>query len=103
MKITSPFIEHIPECKRSMRRLRKKIYKFITSKHHTHTKTTPKKDILLTLKQCNVPSFLVDCLSRKKTVDLNSINNMILSMKVPLSDIIEMTSKQEQEVCVSQL
>ena len=46
MKITSPFMEYIPDCKKSMRRLRKKIYKFITSKNYSPKKQDNGNDLL---------------------------------------------------------
>ena len=41
MKIESPFLSDIPNCKRKMRRLRKKIYKFLTSKNCPKPSTSP--------------------------------------------------------------
>lgn len=58
MKFSSPFIDHIPECKRKMRRLRKKIYKYITSKNYKQP-ISHKKDILAIFKQAEIPSFLL--------------------------------------------
>ena len=58
MRVESPFIEYIPECKKNMRRLRKKIYKYITSKRYSKKSESNRNDTLALLKRANVPSFL---------------------------------------------
>jgi predicted HAD superfamily phosphohydrolase len=50
MKISSPFVDYIPECKKNMRKLRKKIYKFITSKSYHKKHQESKNDLLNILK-----------------------------------------------------
>jgi hypothetical protein len=85
MKIVSPFVEYIPDCKKNMRRLRKKIYKFITSKNYTKKENDNKNNLLGLLRTRNVPTFLVEALGKKKNIDLNAIKNMNLTARIPLS------------------
>lgn len=85
MKIVSPFVEYIPDCKKNMRRLRKKIYKFITSKNYTKKENENKNNLLGLLRARNVPAFLVEALGKKKNIDLNAIKNMNLTARIPLS------------------
>ncbi len=46
MKVSSPFLEYIPDCKKNMRKLRKKIYKYITSKKYSKKNQDQKKDLI---------------------------------------------------------
>jgi hypothetical protein len=96
MKISSPFVDYIPECKKNMRKLRKKIYKFITSKTYHKKHQERKDDLLNILKQRDVPVFLFELLSKKKSLDLNSIKNMNVSARLPLREMLEITLKQEE-------
>jgi hypothetical protein len=98
MKITSPFVEYIPDCKKNMRRLRKKIYKFITSKNYHKKQQDNRNDLLTLFKDRQVPSFVVDLLSKKKAVDLNAIKNLNVNVRLPLKDLIEITERQEKVV-----
>jgi hypothetical protein len=95
MKVESPFIEYIPECKKNMRRLRKKIYKFITSKRNPKKTEPSRKDTLTILKQANLPSFLWEIVSKKKHVDLNLIKNLNISSRLSLPELVSIASKQE--------
>jgi hypothetical protein len=94
MKITSPFIEYIPDCKKNMRRLRKKIYKFMTSKNYVQKNDQSKIGLTNLLKNNDIPPTVLDILSKKKTIDLNTIKNIHINQKIPLEDIKEITSKQ---------
>ncbi len=67
-----------------MRRLRKKIYKFITSKNYHRKHQDHRNDFIALFKQRGVPSFILDILSKKKSVDMNAIKNLNVSMKVTL-------------------
>lgn len=95
MKVSSPFIEFIPDCKKSMRRLRKKIYKFITSKTYHKKQPNHGADLLAFFREREVPSFLLDVLAKKKTVDINSIKNMNVLNRIPLKDIVAIAQKQQ--------
>ena len=94
MKIASPFMEYIPDCKRNMRRLRKKIYKFMTSRHYTQKNDQNKIDFSHLLSNKNIPIILIDNLSKKKTIDLNTIKNVHINQKISIEDIRSLTLKQ---------
>ena len=87
--VASPFIEEIPKCKVSMRKLRKKIYKY------TSTQPKPKKvrdctqDIFKILDGRAVPNFVLDSLKKKRTLDLAGLKNLVIN---PGSDFTEMSS-----------
>jgi len=67
-----------------MRRLRKKIYKFIIAKKHDNKQQKKGTDLISILKSRNIPSFLIEVLGKRKNTDLNSIKNMNLLQRVPL-------------------
>lgn len=98
MKISSPFVDYIPDCKRNMRRLRKKIYKFITSKnyhkknHHTTT------DLMGIFSQRTLPQFVIEQLTKRKGLDLSAIKNLSIPTRLPLKEITAITQCQEKEV-----
>ena len=94
MKITSPFIDHIPDCKKNMRKLRKKIYKFMTSKNYTQKHDQNKMGLTILLKNTDIHSILIDALNKKKTIDLNTIKNIHIHQRISLEDIRDITSKQ---------
>lgn len=81
-----------------MRRLRKKIYKFITSKHYHKKVQESKKDLLALLKEREVPSFVVEMLAKKKNVDLAAIKNLNVAVRLSLKDVVDITEKQEMMV-----
>lgn len=98
MKICSPFVEQIPECKRTMRRLRKKIYKFITSKNY------PKKqrqlpnnttDLASFLALRPLPEFITEHLARRKALDLAAIKALAAPL-LSLREISAITQAQEK-------
>lgn len=98
MKVASPFVEFIPDCKKTMRRLRKKIYKFITSKHYHKKPQESKKDLIALLKEREVPSFVVEILAKRKNVDLAAIKNLNVAVRLSLKDVVDITEKQETTV-----
>jgi hypothetical protein len=71
-----------------MRKLRKKIYKFIIAKKHDMRQHKKGTDLLGILKTRNIPTFLIDVLNKRKSTDLNSIKNMNLSQRIPLGEMI---------------
>lgn len=81
-----------------MRRLRKKIYKFITSKHYHKKPQESKKDLIALLRDREVPSFVVEMLAKKKNVDLAAIKNLNVSVRLSLKDVVDITEKQEMMV-----
>jgi hypothetical protein len=98
MKISSPFAEYIPDCKKNMRRLRKKIYKFITSKNYHRRQQTGSDDLMSVLSLRQIPQIVVDQLAKRKTIDLSAIRNLNIPVRLPLKQIAEITAAQEQEV-----
>ena len=82
MKISSPFVEYIPECKRNMRRLRKKIYKFITSKNYLRKHNAP-SDLMNILDKAQLPSLVAEQLGRRKSADLSAIKNLNVAVRMP--------------------
>ena len=57
--IQSPFLEEVYSCKSSMKKLRKKIYKFNINKHPKFKKTQSTiADALDALTKRNIPEFL---------------------------------------------
>lgn len=97
MKISSPFVEHIPECKRTMRRLRKKIYKFLTSKNYAKKQRQTSGDLASFLSLRPLPSFIVDHLAKKKNLDLAAVKSMI-APPFSLREVAAITLEQEREV-----
>lgn len=87
MKISSPFVEFIPDCKKNMRRLRKKIYKFITSKNYHRRQQDTTNDLISILAQRDIPQFVVEQLNKRKTIDLTAIRNLSVPVRLPLREI----------------
>ena len=98
MKITSPFVEFIPDCKRTMRRLRKKIYKFITSKNYHKKQQQPASDLISILTNAQLPTLLVEQLTKRKAADLSALRNLTLPLRMPLRDVAAFTQGQERQV-----
>ena len=83
--VQSPFLNDITQCLASMRRLRKKIYKYTaTHRENRKPKTTGSQDILLLLKQRNMPAFVIEQVTKKRTFDLASIKNVNVSQVASL-------------------
>jgi hypothetical protein len=97
MKISSPFVEYIPDCKRNMRRLRKKIYKFITSKNYLR-KQQSAPDLMAILTRTPLPALLQEQLAKRKTADLSAIKNLSVPLRMPLREVAAITQRQEREV-----
>ncbi len=81
-----------------MRRLRKKIYKFLTSRTYHKKHQEMRNDFISLFRQKEVPSFIIDQLMKRKCVDVNAIKNLNVSLRVPLQEITKITDKQEQVV-----
>ena len=56
--ISSPFIGEIKDCKLSMRKLRKKIYKHCISKQKSKKLKDSTEEIIEIFKERNVPTFV---------------------------------------------
>lgn len=96
MKVASPFVEFIPDCKRSMRRLRKKIYKFITSKNYTRRQQPP-ADLMRVLTHTQIPVLLQEQLAKRKNNDLSAIRNLAVP-RMALKEIAAIALAQERTV-----
>ena len=106
MKISSPFIQCIPECKRKMRRLRKKIYKYLNNKTRINSSSissSSQLDVLPILGNLRLPKGLKEQLYKTKALDITTLKAMTFTPGVSLEDMIEMTRKQEQTVLNNQL
>ena len=96
MKVASPFVEFIVDCKRTMRRLRKKIYKFITSKNYTR-KQQPPADLMRVLIHTQIPTLLHEQLTKRKNNDLSAIRSLAVP-KMALKEIAALALAQERTV-----
>lgn len=96
MKVASPFVEFIPDCKRTMRRLRKKIYKFITSKNYSR-KQLPPADLMRVLTHTQVPLLLQEQLAKRKNNDLSAIRSLAIP-RITLKEIAAIALVQERTV-----
>lgn len=67
-----------------MRRLRKKIYKFLTSKNYHKKHQDNRNDFITLFKQRGVPPFIIELLSKRKSVDINAIKNLNVNFRIPL-------------------
>ena len=97
MKISSPFVEYIPECKRNMRRLRKKIYKFITSRNYTRKQNAP-SDLMNILGKAQLPSVVAEQFNKRKSTDLSAIKNLNVTVRMTLKEVAAITATQERQV-----
>lgn len=97
--VKSPFLDDITQCKASMRRLRKKIYKYtVTHRENRKPKHPGIQDILLLLKQRNLPNFVIDQITKKRTFDIGSIKNVIVSQEASIEEITKRAQAQEDEI-----
>lgn len=77
--VTSPFIEEIPKCKVSMRKLRKKIYKYTSAQQRPKKVRDSTQDIYNILEHRSIPDFVLDSLKKKRTLDLTSLKNVVIN------------------------
>ena len=86
--LSSPFMDSIKECKMTMRKLRKKIYK-----HSISTKSHPKKNrdstdqIIEIFRERQIPEFVTDTLRKRRNFDISSIKNIAILTQLPLGEI----------------
>jgi CHAD domain-containing protein len=84
--INSPFIEEIHSCRGSMKKLRKKIYKYNINKYvkpNRHESTI--KDALNVLGKRNIPHFLIDELEKYSDFTFSALSGFSLEQVKPLS------------------
>ena len=96
--IQSPFHSDIPQCRKVLRRLRKKIYKYTAVHRQTKKPKETTHDILGVLKSRNLPSFVTDALKKKRVIDLSNFKNIQVPPCASLEAITSMTDRQELEV-----
>ena len=83
--VQSPFLNDITQCRASMRRLRKKIYKYTaTHRENRKPKISGTQDLLVLLKQRNLPGFVIEQVTKKRTFDLASIKNVNVTQMASL-------------------
>ena len=93
--VQSPFLNDITQCRASMRRLRKKIYKYTaTHRENRKPKVATNQDILLLLRQRNLPAFVIEQVTKKRTFDLASIKNVNVTQMASLEEIAKRTEDQ---------
>lgn len=94
MDIQSPFESDIKQCKMSMRKLRKKIYKYSTT-HKVHQKSKDSvHGILDRLKEREIPQFLIDSLKKRRNFELNAIKNVNVADDISFTEIKNMRAQQ---------
>jgi hypothetical protein len=79
--MNSPFIDHISDCKKRMRKLRKKIYKH--NVHQNDKKTSNKnQDLSMILvnifQRRNLPESLISSLKSKRNIDIFSLKSLVI-------------------------
>lgn len=95
--LSSPFMDSIRECKLTMRKLRKKIYK-----HSISSKPAPKRlrdttdQIIEIFRERQVPEFVTDTLRKRRNFDISSIKNIAILTQLPLREIQDRTNLQER-------
>lgn len=77
LKVNSPFVEDLQECKSLMKKMRKKIYKYTS----THKQMKKSKDsahnILGLLEPRGLPNFLMDPIKKRRNFDINSLKSVM--------------------------
>ena len=96
--VDSPFIEDIPKCKISMRKLRKKIYKYTSAQPKSKKVRDSTHDICKLLEMREIPDFVLESLKKKRSLDLNSLKNVVISPGSKLPEMTSMVRSQENEV-----
>jgi len=81
-----------------MRKLRKKINKY--SNNHKQAKKSRDQcnDILNILKSRNLPPFVIDTIKKRRTFDLITLKNVVMTGDSNLPDMISLANTQEAEI-----
>lgn len=95
LKVHSPFINNIEECKYVMKKLRKKIYKYTSVYKRNKKPKDPLHDILGLLKFRDIPSFVMEPIKKRRNLDLNSLKSMMALPGATLEEITSRTNNQE--------
>jgi hypothetical protein len=101
----SPFTEHIHDCKKRMRKLRKKIYKHNTSKtankpaHRQNDLTSVLIDIF---RKREIPGPIIESLKNKRNIDIFSLKSLVIGneeeLRMELPQLKKKTTSQEEQV-----
>ena len=94
--VSSPFLCEIKECKQSMRKLRKKIYKQCSTKPKGRKNKDNTEVILDIFQQRNIPEFVTQSLKKRRSFDITSIKNIVINAPLPLEDIRNKVANQEK-------
>ena len=92
--VASPFIEEIPKCKVSMRKLRKKIYKYTSAQPKPKKVRDCTQDIFNMLEIRSIPNFVIESLKKKRTLDLTTLKNVVISPGSSFSEMSSMVRNQ---------
>jgi hypothetical protein len=83
------------ECKVSMRKLRKKIYKHsISGKGLSKKSKDSTEEIVKIFRDRNIPEFVTDTLRKRRNFDISSIKNIAINILLPLEDIQNRANQQ---------
>lgn len=82
--VASPFLSQIKECKLSMRKLRKKIYKQCSSKQKRNKQRDSSSEIMGIFRERKIPGFVTEALNKRRNFDLNSVKNIAINLPLPL-------------------
>lgn len=74
--IQSPFVDCVSECRSSMRKLRKKIYKHIKYNPDYHKAQPQTVNLLNTLKNRSIPEKLLKMMVLGSSVNFSSLNDI---------------------------
>lgn len=77
----SPFIDHISDCKKRMRKLRKKIYKHNVNQNDRKTlsKNQDLSSILINIFQKRqIPQTIISSLKNKRNIDIFSLKSLVI-------------------------
>lgn len=97
----SPFIDHISDCKKRMRKLRKKIYKHTIAQNEKKSsfKTNDLSSMILNIfNKRSIPQAIISSLKNKRNIDIFSLKSLVIGneqeLKWDLSALSARTSKQ---------
>lgn len=79
--MNSPFIDHISDCKKRMRKLRKKIYKHNINQNDKKTlhKNQDLSSILISIFQKRqLPQTIISSLKNKRNIDIFSLKSLVI-------------------------
>ena len=79
--MNSPFIDQISDCKRRMRKLRKKIYKHTITQHEkkSSAKTNDLSSMILNIfNKRSIPQTIISSLKNKRNIDIFSLKSLVI-------------------------